>query len=291
MRVTQSSMYRSFLANVENLSSEMADLNQKVSTGSKMSHLSDSPSGSSEFLGLRTELAKIDQYKTNGDSSTFFLGVTDSVLNSLYNVATSIFVLGSQAASNLNSPDVRASVAEEIRSLRDQVFAFANTEARGRHIFAGSRIDAPAFTISGDTVAYQGDTEVNGIVIDEGLAIEQNVIGSSVFSPIFDRISALLTALDNGDPTAIQDALNQFSSGLEAVSRTRARVGSNLKRLEDSQVELGTRETIVRTRQSRIQDVDLAEAVVQLNQIQTALKAALSAQSIVQQHNLFDFIG
>jgi len=291
MRVTQSSMYRSFLANVENLSSEMADLSQKVSTGSKLSHLSDSPSGSSEFLGLRTELAKIDQYKTNGNSSAFFLGVTDSVLNSLHNVATSIYVLGSQAASNLNSPDVRASVAQEIRSLRDQVFALANTEARGRHIFAGSRIDAPAFTISGDTVTYQGDTEVNGIVIDEGLAVEQNVVGSSVFSPIFDRINALLTALDNGDLTAIQGALNDFSSGLEEVSRTRARVGSNLKRLEDSQVELGTRETIVRTRQSRIQDVDLAEAVVQLNQIQTALKAALSAQSIVQQNNLFDFIG
>ena len=43
---------------------------------------------------------------------------------------------------------------------------------------------------------------------------------------------------------------------------------------------------------SRIEDADLAESVVELNRIQTALEAAISAGgSLLGKRNLFDIIG
>ncbi len=291
MRVTESSIYRSFLANIENLNEGMAQVNQQLGSGKKLSNLSDSPSGSAELLNIRTELSDIDQYTQNADSSNFFLGVTDSALNSLYNVVTSIFTTGSQAASDLNGASGRANLAQEIRSLRDQVLSLANTEAGGRYVFAGSRVSEPAFTISGDTVTYQGDSETNTVVVNDGLQVRQSVAGSSVFSPVFARINDLLNAIDSGDQAGIQNALNQFSSTMETIGQVRAQVGVDLSKLQSAKTEQSTRKTILSTQQSTLQDADMAQAATQLNQIQTALQAAMTAQSITQQKNLFDFLG
>jgi flagellar hook-associated protein 3 FlgL len=290
MRVTQAGIYRTFLNNIANLNESMTEVSQEIASGKKLVHLSDSPSGSAELLNANAELAQIDQYKSNSDSASFFLNVTDSVLSSLHNVLTSIYVSGSQAASNIISPDERASLTQQVRSLRDQVLSLANTQARDRHIFAGSAVNSVPFSIAGDTVTYQGDTEINKINIDDGMQVQQNVDGSAVFKPVFDTINGLLAGLDSSDQTAIQAALSQFASTMNTVNHARSQVGVDLSRLEDAKTGQSTRKTIVETRQSTLGDVDAAQAAMQLTQIQTALKAALTAEGIVQQHSLFDYI-
>jgi len=171
------------------------------------------------------------------------------------------------------------------------LFSLANTEVRGRYIFAGSQITKPAFTISGDTVTYEGDSEANAIVVNDGLQVHLNVAGSSVFAPVFTNINQLLTAIDSGDQAGIQTALNSFSSTMGAIGQIRAQVGVDMSTLENSKSQLDTRRTALDARQSTVGDADMAQAATQLTQIQTALKAALSAQSITTQNNLFDFLG
>ena len=196
----------------------------------------------------------------------------------------------SRTRPRTNPEEVRASAASEIRTLRDQILALANTEVRGRYIFAGSQVLSVPFTIAGDAVTYQGDLAVNSIEVSRGFRISQNVPGVSVFASVFNTIESLASALDIDDQAGIQAALGGFSAALGGLSRARAQVGSDLGVLQNLESELGGEKTNLRARQSRIQDANLAEAVTELTRIQTALKATLSAEAIVGKNNLFDFL-
>ncbi len=290
MRVTPGISDRNFLTSVEKLNSLLDDANQQVSTGKKLLHLQDSPSGSSEMVGLRDELSRIDQYKANLDYGNLFLGVADSALSSAHDLVTSIFTKGSEAATGTVTAEERATIAQEIRAMRDQLLAIANTTAQGRYLFAGSRITAPPFSISGDTVTYQGDQEVNKIAIGDGLDVQAGVAGGDVLTPVFQAISTLLTAIDGDDVSAIKAALPGFESALSGINQSRGTVGAALTRLQGNATELDTRKTTLHSLQSSLEDANLAQAITQRNQLQSALEATLTVQATARK-SLFDYLG
>jgi flagellar hook-associated protein 3 FlgL len=291
MHVTNSMIYRTFLANVNSLDEQLDRANQQISSGKKMVYLRDSPSTASESLRLRWEGSELDLYQANADSSTFYLQVTDSALNSVQSLVTDIQTKAIQAASETVNASDLASIATEVRSLRDQVLSLANTEVRGRYVFAGSRVTTPAFSIAGDAATYQGDDQVNRIAVGDGISVQQNIVGSDVFSPIFASVQALLSAIDAADHTAIGTAVGQITSSLSGLNLARGQVGGDLGKIENLRSQLSTDEVNLKAQQSRVEDVNAAEAVVRLNQIQTALKGTLTAgQSVMQQQNLFDFL-
>jgi len=292
MRVTQSEIYRNFLSDIGNANETCSSIGRQVSSGKKLTHLSDSPAASAEIVSLSDRALEIGQYRSNIDAGTFFLQTSESVLNEVNNLAASIYSSGSQAASNSVNADARTILAGEIRGLRDQIFALANTQARGRYLFAGSDVLTAPFSINNDAVAYGGNGEVNNIAVDEGMEVAAGVSGSAAFDSVFSAISSLLTALDAGDTSGIQNALGGFSSALMDLGIARGQIGSNLNLLENAASNLDIKEINLQSRRSKLEDADLAKAVVQLSQSQATLQAALSSGGIIlSQDNLFDILG
>ena len=291
MRVADSTAYRSLLDNLNSLNLQLQKATQEVSTGRRLNRPQDSPSDSAEVLQLNTQAGQIDQYRTNADSAGYFLHMTETSLDSVYNLFTSVFTRGSEAGNNFKDAGVRETLATEIRALRDEILSLANTEARGRYLFSGSQVSSPAFELSGDTAAYLGDERVNTIQIADGLQVGQNIPGSAAFSAVFSDIEQLLGAIESGDSGAIETALDGFSGTFAELQKVRTRLGVDLGKLVDSEVSLQVRETDIATRKAHIQDADLAEAITRLNRTRTALEAALSAGSLVGQRNLFDYLG
>jgi flagellar hook-associated protein 3 FlgL len=290
MRISDSVGYRNLLDNLDMLNARLEQSTEEVSSGQRLSHLHVAPADSAEMVQLNDQLAGLDQFKTNADSGGYFLHVSDSTLSTLYNLVTSVYTAGSEAANSFNDANTLSAIASQIQSQLDQVLSLANTQVEGRYIFAGSQTTSPAFTMAGGTATYQGDNVVNTIQISDGLQVEENIPGSAVFSPVFASVESLLAAIQSGDQSAIKSSLGQFSSTLATVNQVRARLGVNLGKLEDAQTAIQTEETNVKTRQSHIGDVDMAAAISQLSQTQTALQAAQTAGALVKQHNLFDYL-
>lgn len=292
MRVTQPELCRSLLSDLGTLSQDLSKYTGQVSSGKLLNRLSDSPSGSAELVSLAKLDADIDQYISNTNIGNLYLGVADSALHEVNNLVTSIYSKGSQAASESLGDDSRAALASEIRSLRDQIVTLANTEVRGRHIFAGSEVTSAPFLLEGDSITYRGNSTVNTISVDSGLEVQMNYAGDAVLNPVFAAIDSLLTALDANDIEGAQAALSQVSPALSDLSRVRAQIGSNMGMLENMQARLESRETSVTEQRSRIEDADLVRAAVQLKQTQTALDATMTAAgSVLTQSNLFDILG
>jgi len=292
MRVTQAESYRNLLSGMEALNRNLNTVNQQISSGRRLTDLKDSPIGSAELVTLAEKASQIDQYRSNSDSCAFFLGVAESALNEVQNVVTAIYTAGSEGASGYITADTRAVIADEIRTMRDQLLSLANTQARDRYVFAGSQANTVPFVLSGDSVTYQGDSSVNTVSVDDGLEVRQGADGSTVFNGIFAAVSSLLTALDADDSSSIQSALEEVSSALSGLGRIRAQVGAALGQLQDVNAHLDTYKVAVQQQRGNIEDTDLAEASIQLSQLQTALKAAVSAaSSILPRNSLFDILG
>jgi flagellar hook-associated protein 3 FlgL len=137
MRVTPLEIGRNFLGGLEDLNDRLNDINKQVSSGKKLTDLKDSPVGSAQLVALSEQAADVDQYQSNLNSGSYFLGMADSILNEVNNLTTAIFTKGSQAASGSTTNDARATLASEVRSLRAQLVALANSQVNGRYIFAG----------------------------------------------------------------------------------------------------------------------------------------------------------
>jgi flagellar hook-associated protein 3 FlgL len=123
------------------------------------------------------------------------------------------------------------------------------------------------------------------------VTVPQGFAGDSVFSPIFATINQLLTAVDSGNVAGMQAALSQFSTTLGGLNTFRVQLGVSQNTLSDMKNEQDAAKTSIISRQSSLQDADMAQTVTQLSQIQTALQAALTARSITQQKSLFDYLG
>lgn len=290
MRISDSVSYRNLIDNLDMLTARFNQNEEQVSSGNRLTSLDVAPSDSAEMVQLNDQLAQVDQFTTNASSGNYFMQVSDSTLSTLYNLVTSVYSAGSEAANNYNDPNSLSALASQIQSQLDEVLSLSNTQVEGRYIFAGSQTTSPAFTMVGGTATYQGDHAVNTIQISDGLQVQENIDGSSVFSPVFTSVSALLTAVQSGDQSAIQSSLNQFSSTLATVNQVRSRLGVNMSKVQDAQTALQTQQTNIQTRQSEIGNVDMAAAITELNQTQTALQAAEEASTLVNSKSVFDYL-
>lgn len=290
MRVTETMTYRNLLAGAEALRENMETANRQISSGKKILSLADSPSGSAELVDLRSQLAEVEQYRANAGSGSFVIGLAESILSSAHNVVTAIYTRGSAAAASYWDADALATLAAEVRVLRDELLSLANSAANGRYLFAGSRVTTVPFTLAGDQVTYQGDLTQNRISVADGLHVTQNVPGSAAFSAAFAAIEALVIAIDSGDAAGLSAALGQFAGGLRELSDMRADLGVSLATIQNAGWEHDARETSLRSRQGSIESADLAEAITRLKSNEAALEATFTTRAVVGQKNLFDYL-
>lgn len=293
MRVTSSEVYRNYLSNLETLNSGLSDINQQLSTGKKINDLADSPAGSAELVALTDLESDLDTYRSNTNAGTLALSVSDSTLNQLNNLFASVYTKGSSATVETLSDAERGAIAADIRGLRDQMLSFANTEANGRPLFAGSRTTSNPFVLQPDgvTVTYAGDADVNSVVVSEGLDVMQGVAGSEFLS-VFTTVHDLLVSLDANDVDGVKSALAGFDDSLAQLGQARAKIGANLAVLENVKTNLASRETNLKGQRTSIEGANQTEVIVRLSQMQKAQDAAISAGGLIlKQSNLFDILG
>jgi flagellar hook-associated protein 3 FlgL len=292
MRVTQAEMYRHFLSDMSKINSSLADISRQLSSGKKLNRLADSPAGSADLVAITDQALKIDMYRTNCNTSSFFLKTSESVLNEVNNLVSSMHALGSQAASETISNEARTAIISELGTIREQIMAFANTRVGDRYVFAGSETAAIPFVLEDGVVTYKGDDKVNRVPVDQGVEVQQGVSGNAAFAGIFETIDRMLTSMEENDVSGIKDALGGISPALSALGQARSQIGVNIGLLNNQAAILDAKAITVRERRSTLEDADMLAVTVRLAQLQTALDTTLSSGgAMMRQSTLFDILG
>lgn len=146
--------------------------------------------------------------------------------------------------------------------------------------------------------AYQGDGGVQRVEVQKGTFIQQNMLGDQVFQgvglaggvDVFAILNQINTALDTNDRAAIEAGLDQLDTARNQLASQGALVGARqnlLGEVKTRQEDIVFGLEILR---SGLEDLDLAEALTQMNQEQLGFEAALGAAAAIVQSSLLDFL-
>src|SRR3954471_16875222 len=83
MRVTPGMMMNSLLHNIELNQARTEQLQNQITSGSRITKPSDDPIGAARAINLQESLSQSDQYVRNIDQATSWLNSSDSVLDAV----------------------------------------------------------------------------------------------------------------------------------------------------------------------------------------------------------------
>ena len=300
MRVTNSMLINNFLRNLNHNLSRLERTQNRFSTGKQISCPSDDPVGLVLGMGLRSNLAGIEQYRKNADAAAAWLENTDSALESATGIlhrAKELAVYG--AGGTMDAESIKA-LSKEVAELLEEMRQVANTNFAGRYIFAGNKTLTEPFP----PPSAEGEYQYAGTIIEQKIEIGVNIVipysvtGDRAFgnfgdfedTGMLDILAQLKELLAGEGEGSFDDSMAHIDVALEHILSIRAEVGARTNRLELVQERLGDSYLNYTRLLSEIEDADLAETIIELKNQENIYLASLSAGARIIQPSLLDFL-
>ncbi|MCK5232973.1 MAG: flagellar hook-associated protein 3, partial [Desulfobulbaceae bacterium] len=139
MRTTMQTMYTQALNNLSNLTSDIQNINNRISSTLQMSKLSDNPVHLVSALSLRSTMAELNQYQENLLHGEKMMSASEGTMMQIKELAMRAKVLTSQSINGSMTQSQHLNTAVEIHHLFEHAITLANTQINGKYIFAGYR--------------------------------------------------------------------------------------------------------------------------------------------------------
>jgi flagellar hook-associated protein 3 FlgL len=296
MRISTTTIVENSLLYVGSAYERLADAQQKISTGRRLSSPSDDPGNIMQSLSLRSTLDNIDQYQRNVEDARGFLVSTDSALERAATLLRKARTTVLQSASNTLGQDTLQLLANEVGLMYHQMALSANSMYGSRFIFSGQRTNIQPFTDQGNGYVYQGGTAHNNdeeIKYDIGPSetITVNIAGDRIFSQAFEVLRNIQTHISNGDATKLSvEDIRALDQTLSAITNARSEFGAKLQQADQSYSRLELTRVNLSDLKSKIEDADMSRVVIDLKAAEITYQAALAATARGFQQSLVDYL-
>jgi len=236
-------MNQIMLTNLNRIFSDMARLNESISSQRQMATLSDNPPNLVSALGLRSSLAEIKQYSANLVYGGSFIDASESALQSIKEGLVRARVIAINAINGGLSIENKNNMAQEVHNIFEETVTLANTQINGKYIFAGYRTagyneaepapfiadQAEGYRITGKSPVAM-DTSLTGTVDGSGVAAGDLTINGIAIGAIaassgatdglfMDKADAAVNAI-NAAGTGVTASLTTLYAGNAASSDT-----------------------------------------------------------------------
>lgn len=300
MRISNNSVYENIKYNLDLTTQALVEANNVVSSGKKINHLSDDPVGLANVLDLRASLADIKQIGRNINTGQSWLSAGEQALTQIEDLLSKAKALAVEMSSANKSAGQRQNAAATVDGYLRQVVSLANTEVNGRYIFGGTVTDTQSFTFDNEAaptlVTYNGNNTAFAVKIGKDIDIAVGRDGEDVFGANWDDNNIFKTLIDfknnlqTNNVGGIQSAINIADGNLNGVRAKIADTGSKMLRLDVKQSIIDDMNINYTERKSKIEDADIAEAVMNLKAKELAYQAALSSSSKVMDLSLVNYL-
>ena len=314
MRVTSNSFTNDLRANISKLAERQLRLQQQISTGQRITSPSDDPNSMRRVLDLRHEQGQLDQYKDNITTLRENANVVYSTVQGLKKLsdrASEIAVV----ADGIKGSSGLSAYAKEVNQLIEEAVRLSNAKHRDVYIFSGTKGTTQAYTETRtdgqiSAVTFGGNTSSSQVDIAQHASIDANYSaegsngilktdapGTDFIANLIALRDNLTTAADDSSPSkaaalsAIQDTVigNLDKSELNFIDHFSS-IGASLSRLETSETITNQQISAIVPLVSNEIDIDLADTLVRLNEIQNSYTAALQSGSIILGSSLLDYL-
>jgi len=296
MRVTNKMMTDTVSANLFRQANRLLDAQEVVASEKIINRPSDIPIGMGKILDYRKAISSMEQYQRNVTRGKMWAEHTEVVLDEVNDLLRQAKEIAIAQAEGTSERDDRATAAEQVKNIYDQVMQLANTKLDGRYMFAGHQTGTVPFTHDAAyNATYHGDAGEIRIVLGENTDLAINADGVQLFdngTDTFDVLRQLKDALEN--PVYSQaDISNQIQPLIGAgtqVEIVRSEGATNYTRLELTESQLEILKLNVGSMLSETEDADMAQAIINLKNQETAYETALAAAARVIQPSLINFL-
>ena len=173
------------LAEMEALQTALTQTQAELSTGSKLPNAAANPAAMSQVNQLNMTLSASRQYVSNGTAASSGLQLEQNALTSATNALQSARDLAVEANNSAMSLADRQDIATQLQQLQNALLGAANaTDPAGNYLFAGTASGTQAFALTGSSVSYQGNSQVNQVQIGADQSVSAGDAGDAVFMNI-----------------------------------------------------------------------------------------------------------
>jgi flagellar hook-associated protein 3 FlgL len=205
MRISTAQFYRQSVDQMLNLQADVARTQNRLSAEQKWSRAGEDPVGYATAMGMDQNLAQLERYTANAESAQQRLYLEEDALASATDILQSVRELTIQANTASQSDENRATIATQLRSLRDQLLAVANQDdGQGRYLFGGTADASTPFSWSNGSVSYSGNQQVPDVQIGSSRSIAAGDAGSEVFMRLKTGNSTFAVDAAGGNTGSLQ---------------------------------------------------------------------------------------
>ena len=279
-------------------------LTAELSSGLRVTQLSDDPVAVANNVGLSSSISQLDTFVQSSTAEQSLMQVADNALGEVVSQTSKVISLAVSAGNSTMSAQDIASVQTQVSSLRDSILALGNTSYQGQYVFAGSQGSTTPFTLNSNsnpaTVTYNGDSVTSTMQTPDGQKVPMNVTGSSVFlsssgnllgtlNKLVSDLSAM--AAGSGSTASIQADSSALTTALGVVSSQRAGLDSSLSRLMTSSTYSSTQLATYQAQQSTLLSADPASVATDLKAAEVQQQALLGVTSALEgAQDLFNYL-
>lgn len=155
-------------------------LQTQISTGRRIAMPSDDSPAASRAMSLQRLLELKAQAKVNLNTSQSYLDATDVAISGVSSLLIQLRSTAMSVADTITSDSARLAAMEEIQRGISQLLDVGNQNFRGRYLFGGARTTVPPYSVVGDYIAYNGNSNELRSYADVDLLFATNLPGSSV---------------------------------------------------------------------------------------------------------------
>ncbi len=276
------------------LSARETSISQQLSSGTRLSALSDDPLAAGQSAILNATLSQQDTFLASASTLQSRLTTADSALAEVVTQLTSAVSLAVQGSNDTETTTNRQALASQLTGIRDSVLTLANSSYSGTYLFSGSKGTTSPFTLASDgTVTYNGDNQTASVSTPGGGSISTSVAGSSIFgdstSPIFAALQTAIVNLQAGNAVGT-DAVANVRGALNVVLTQRSSLDSSLSRLQSESSYVSTQQANTKVQQSTLLASDSVSLATQLQAAEAQQTALLSTLAKVGKTSLFDYL-
>ena len=271
---------------------------QQMSTGERLTKLSDDPMASVQLLNLEREGSAITQYKTNISNVKTALSNQEVQLDSVNESLKKMNELVLWGANGTLTDSDRTGIISELESLRSSVVSSFNAQdEEGRYLFSGTKTDTAALSNASGSYVIQGNSDKRVVTVAKGVTMESNMTAQEILdlggNNVLNDLDALIAEFQSPTPafrTTVESTLSSIEATSSNVLAAMTEMGGRHNNLDLMDSAHGENKLFVDKVSSDLSALDYGEASVRLSNYMAALQATQASYVKINDLNLFDRI-
>jgi len=325
LRLTNNIISKNYLKSLNKSLNELSQMNTLIAAKRKYMNFADDPINAMRAMKVRQNINKIDVYVENLREAADIFSQYESVISNVNNIVSDALVQVSQGMNGTSDATARYTIAQSLRAFQDAILAAVNTQFAGKYIFSGETVGVPPFSISEEEdtkgmLLYKGMlvdnisevTEKRYIDIGLGLSLDEysNVIHNTArdiavtglellgcgvdedgyTKNLYNMLGIIAKKFEENDMSGMDVYYEKLQKIADNVRVQYVGVGEKTEYINFFLERLDSEQFNLKVKQSRLEGLDLAEAITTFGELELAYNACLQIGTKILQPSLLDFL-